>query len=363
MIPTLGPAAAGAVDAFLNKHCRAPSHYGELEQLRRLFTWRFRRGLERLLNGTLRSAGTVAVSDVRIAWIDKNPIASAPCLTKGTELGDVAIFSIDQQVGAGGSMVSANARAVILQAKIATAPAQIAQPSVPVNQSPSTSNELHLLSSWPVFDLRAAGASKSNLLDGVNVAPKARPGPHAWFIAAPGADPGPSMGWRSWWMAGEPSAGAPCATTFGELLVEFLNPTSSGRVGHPFTAQSLPTSSSGRGGAPGSASNWSDLCNTIRQLVPRYGAPRKRFALPTGQFGPAYPRVYSIPRHAAAFLQASPFDRPLVLQRAAQPHPHAPRSHLAEPFSPISRGGPIAPERDEPGMFVITVTTTNLEGH
>lgn len=361
MAPPLGHAAANSIDAFLNKHCRGPSDCGELEQLRQLFTWRFRRGLERLLNGTLLGTGRVAVADVRIAWIDKNPIARAPSLTRGTELGDAVIFSIDQKVTANGDPLLVDSRAVILQAKIAKTAAQITQPSVPINQSTSTPNELHLLSNWPVFDLRAAGRSKGDLLTGVDIAPSSLPSPHAWFIAAPGTDPGRSAGWPSWWMAGRALACDPCTTTFGRLLVEFLNPAGSGRVGHPFVTRPPFPKPTGQGGTQTPPPDWSDLCSTIQRLVPRYGAPRNKFRMPKGQFGPTFPRVYSIPRHASAFMQAAPSHRRLVMEYAANPHPRSPRWHYTDPFSPIARGGPVARESDEPGLFVLTITTTSFE--
>lgn len=359
MIPGLGPTAAGAIDAFLNKHCGNPANFGELQQLRQLFTWQFRRGLERLLNRTLLHSEQPIICDVQICWIDKIPIARASSLTKGTEIGDAVIFSFDQRVDPVGNILSLNARAAMLQAKIATDPAQIATPIVPVNYTSSTQNELQLLSNWPVFNLRATGASKTDLLRGVTVAPPINPAPHAWFIAAPGTMPVASKGWPSWWMAGRALSGDPCTTTLGQLLVAFLEPSNGNpEVGFPFKSVL-------RGNVPfanlGPPTDWCDLCNAIKGILPCYGAPKSIFRLPPGHMGPNFPRGYSIPRHASSYIAAGPSGLRLVQENAAELGANSPASRATDPFRSIRFGGPIVPENRDSGMFILTVTTTRIE--
>lgn len=379
MIPGLGPTAANVVDAFLNRRCRKPSSFGELEQLSRLFSLQFRRGLERLLNGTLlvgRShGGPLAVCDVQIGWIDKVPIAGrpsggAPGKKTGTEIGDAVIFSFDQQIDRHGGIISHDARAVVLQAKIATSTDQISAPTVPINVSKSTPNELSLLSTWPLFDLRATGSSRTDLLVGVDVNPPSLPAPHAWFIAAPGVEPAASTAWPSWWMAGRALSGDPCTTTFGQLLVAFLEPSGAGpAVGFEFNAMQPAKMSIGSGGTLGPPTSWSDLCNAIRWIIPRYGAPPSKFGL-------GAPRGYSIPWHQSSFISGKQSDLRFEIEKAAGLWPSE-RFHLLskmedagefwpflhralDPFRRIGRRGPIVPEGEEAGMFVMTVTKTRL---
>lgn len=357
MIPGLGPKDVRTIDAFLNNRCSNPAKYDELYQLKMLFTARFRRGLERLLNGTLLHSGRPKICDVQIGWIDKIPIAGAPQLSSGTEIGDAVIFSYDRRVDRHGKTASLDARAVILQAKIATQQTQIVAPTVPINYSASTPDELALLSSWPIFDLRATGASKTDLLKGVAVTSSVRPPPHAWFIAAPGSALGAAAkGWPSWWMAGRALNGDPCTTTLGQLLVAFLAPTrASPNVGFPFTVGFRSAALSTTGGPLGPPTDWSDLCNTIRWILPRYRAPRSKFPLPPGHFGPFNPRSYSIPWYAS--MPPSRFHS-LMKSAAGQPL-NGERRQARDPFRRVRSGGSIVPAEEGPGMFIMSITTTS----
>jgi hypothetical protein len=356
VIAGLGAAEAATIDGFINKVCQNPAHFGELEQLRLLFTWRFRRGLERLLNGTLHRQGRAAVCDVQIGWIDKIPVAMSPsALTRRTELGDAILLAFHDRRDFQGSLISSSARAALLQAKIATLSTQLAAPTVPVGRSKSTRNELALLSRWPVFDLYATGRSKTKLLQATSVRQTSCPSPHAWFIAAPGKPPHTSFAWPCWWMAGEADAGAPCTSTLGELIVAFLNPNASGaQVGVPFIRQvtgppaALPT-----------ASDWSDLCNEISRIVKRYPAPPTYFIRGNRVYGPPFPRSYSIPCWATSFLRASASGRKTVHERATGLSPNLSPRYGTEPFRPVRWGGPIAP-RGGRGMFLLAVTITSI---
>lgn len=355
MIPGLGNKSANAIDAFVNKVCANPPDFGELEQLRRLFTWRFRRGLERLLNGSLNRVGLPTVCDVQIGWIDKIPVARSRSLSSGTELGDAVLFAFDERRDLQGNLVNSAARAAILQAKIATLKKQIEAPAVPVGSSTSTPDELALLSAWPIFDLHATGRSKAKLIQGVNIGPSCSPSPHAWFIAAPGRAPAGSSGWPCWWMAGATASGAACATTLGELIVAFLAPsTSRVQVGFPFKRQ-LPGTSAG----PSANSDWSDLCNEIWQIAKNYTAPPKLFGPSKNVFGPMHPRIYSIPRWATSFLSAAPSGRVAIIDSAAGLHDGTPLWHKTSPFRPVPLGSPIAPSKKR-GMFIVAITVTSF---
>jgi hypothetical protein len=359
MIPGLGSAHASAVDAFINKLCRTPADFRELHQLRHLFTWRFRRGLERLINGTLHRTGRPAVCDVEIGWIDKIPMAEASTLSRRTEIGDAILFCFDESRDKKGNLVTNYARAAILQAKVTDTVGQLAAPTVPVTNSPSSPNELELLSNWPVFELFDTSASSRPSLLGVTVSQSlSRPAPHGWFIAAPGEAPRATSTWPCWWMAGEALNGAACTTTFGHLLVSFLSPPGAGpQVGAPFSSRGLGTPNS----LLLSPADWSDLCNHIRKILRRYRAPRSVFNMGPRVYGPVYPRVYSVSHFGAALLHRGPAGLASLQRCAAGISDDVSLRHGSDPFRPIRRGGPIIPYVEEPGMFVVTVRITSLQ--
>lgn len=357
MIPNLGLHEAATIDEFINKTCSRPAHFGELQQLRYLVSFRFRRGLERLLNGTLRRGRSHAVCDVRIGWIDKIPIARSKPLGRGTELGDMILFAFEERRDLGGGLLTELSRAAILQAKIATSVAQLAAPSVPIGIGSSTSNELALLSSWPPFALHQTSGSKQPRLKNVTVCPTTPPPPsHGWFIAAPGKPPTARSGWPCWWMAGQASNGVSCGTTFGELLIGFLTPSASGpRVGYPFNRQRSGTWPPPLASPP----DWSDLCNEVRRILSLYAAPRALFWPDRRLFGPGPPRVYSIPTWANEFVRAPAANRSRVLDQACGWGPFvSPRLGTA-PFRPSTYNVPYLPV-EERAMFALAVTITRF---
>lgn len=348
MLSHLNASDVAQIDGYVNHFCSRPANYNELSQLHRLFTRSLRRGLERLLNrASLRGRGG-GICDVQLAWIDKIPIARSAGLTRGTELGDAVLFAIEQWRDPTGRLLRGRARAAVLQAKIARDVAQLAAPSVPVGTGISSSNELVLLSNWPSFDLYPTAGSASPSLSGVKVTPTGAPPPEAWFIAAPGRGlgAGARAAWPCWWMAGQPSRGAACATTLGTMLVDFLLPAMSGAtVGAPFVHRD-PAPVGGVATPP----DWSDLCNEIRRIAARYHAP-------PSVFGAGQPRVYSIPFWANQML-AHPSYHEEVLQLAANPS----WRYADRPLGPRESGGDGLIRRGRMAVLSVTVTRIGDEG-
>ncbi len=347
MFVHLGPTEAARIDRYVNRHCKNPSSYAELSQLHQLFTLRFRRALELLLNRSLQRAGRPAVCDVQLGWIDKIPIARSPLLSKGTELGDAILFAFDERRDLTGKLLTKSARAVILQAKVARSTSQLGTPSVPIGTGVSSKNELALLSSWPSFDLYETARNASACLPSVTVAPSSAPPPEAWFIAAPGralsASTQPS--WPCWWMAGKPHPTAGCTTTIGELLVGLLAPSSSTPVvGTLFTRQTAPAPM----GTTARPADWSGLCNEIRRILDRYHAP-------PSLFGPSQPRLRSIPLWAQLFINLRPSGRRLVMDAAAGGHASCGLCHDPSLYPPV----PKLKGKDK-RIFVATVTVTRF---
>ena len=347
MFAHLGSTDAARIDRYVNRHCKNPKSYGELSQLHRLFTLRFRRALELLLNRSIRREGRPAVCDVQLGWIDKIPIARSPSLSKGTELGDAVLFAFDETRDFTGKLHTSRARAVILQAKVARGASQLGAPSVPIGTGMSSRNELTLLSSWPSFNLHETARNASPCLASVTVAPSAAPPAEAWFIAAPGHELSEATqpSWPCWWMAGDPRPSASCATTIGELLVGFLAPSSSTpTVGTPFTRQMAP---SPPGGAATSA-DWSDLCNEIQRILGRHHAP-------PSLFGPSQPRLHSIPLWAQLFIATHPSGHRSVMDAAAS------RLCWYDPCYDPFLYSPV-PDLEGKGkrVFVVTVTVTRF---
>jgi len=349
MFQHLGPFEALRIDRFVNRLCRNPAAYGELNQLHRLFTQPFRRALEMLLNRSLQQDGRPAVCDVRLGWIDKIPIARSASLTRGTELGDAVVFAIDERRDLTGNRLTATAQAVILQAKVARLTSQLSAPSVPIGTGKSSQNELTLLSSWPPFDLHDTSGSRSPCLTNVMVGPTAIPSREAWFIAAPGhaLSPLTRPSWPSWWMAGEARGSANCTTTIGDLIVNFLAPSPSAPpVGAPFILRPTPLP----GGGAATPANWSDLCNEILRILGLYSAP-------PSLFGTSQPRVYSVPTWAQLFTCVAASDQAWVTDAASgRLRPH----HRYDPPFGYSS----FPDWHGEGrkFFVVTVTITRFGG-
>lgn len=347
---------ATTIDRFINKTCKGQAGFGELTQLRQLFTARFRRGLERLLNGTMVRTGQHAVCGVELGWIDKIPVAENLLTKEKGEIGDAVVFSYEQHLLPSGAVHRSEARGVLMQAKIATASGQLLQPAVPVTTTPSSRKELALMSAWPQFHLYPTASKLMPTLKDVTLLPMAAPPAEGWFMVAPGERPKNASAWPSWWMAGKPMHGAKCDVTLGELLVAFLAPSPGGlEVGRGFAPDQI--------GAPArpasSPPDWSDLCNAVRRIAMAYEAPRSIFARPPWQFGPGLPRIH---RLLGWISEAD--ARAEMLRSACALHEGitGPCGYgIDDPFRPFRRGGPFVPESEEGGMFVLSVTTTRLK--
>ncbi len=347
---------ATSIDQFINKTCKGQTGFGELTQLRQLFTARFRRGLERLLNGTMVRTGQQAVCGVELGWIDKIPVAENLVTKEKGELGDAIVFSYEQHLLPSGAVHRSEARGVVLQAKIATTPGQLLQPTVPVTTTPSSRKELALMSAWPRFHLYPTANNRVATLEDVTLSPSAAPPAEGWFLAAPGERPKNASTWPSWWMAGKPLQGAQCDVTLGELLVAFLSPSPGGLdVGRRFAPDQI--------GAPArpasSPPDWSDLCNAVRRIAMAYEAPRSIFARPPWHIGPGLPRIHRLLGWMSDVDLLHQMLCPTYFSYEAMFGPHG--YGIDDPFRSFRRGGPFVPEGEEGGMFVLSVTTTRLE--
>lgn len=167
--------------------------------------------------------------EIKLAWIDKRPLAKLATQSKRGELGDAAFFYFEVfQTDRGIS--HRQARALIMQAKVAKEASQIAAPAVPVNPSKpssqsSTAREFELLSQWGQFDLYKTSGSKTAIVSGISVSPSSLPPAHGWYMATPRVHPKGALAkaWQAPWMCGPAGINAPCEVTLGELLRSFFS--------------------------------------------------------------------------------------------------------------------------------------------
>jgi len=227
---TLTPEHSAAIDAAIWKIYRSKLGGGELAQLAKLFArGELLKQLETILAPTLRHGRYYREElEIKLAWIDKRPLAKLANHSKRVELGDAAFFFFEQLANHGVS-IPQYGRALIMQAKVAKDMNQIASPSVPVNPvrpSPdsSTARELDLLSKWDTFDLYATSGSRDAIVTGISVAPASLPPAHGWYMATPRRHPAGSQAsaWKSPWMCAPAEAGVACAFTLGEVLRSFF---------------------------------------------------------------------------------------------------------------------------------------------
>ncbi|MFT9440437.1 MAG: hypothetical protein ABF593_01545 [Acetobacter papayae] len=250
------------------------AHYscGELRQLSKLFDAPFLDDLHKSMMRRVFSAGaSMANLSVELGYIDKMPYAK-PGVAAKREIGDAIIFGIEEIVSPSGVIISSNARAVVLQAKIATSKMQLSAPTVPIQPNTpnsSTRKELDLLSNWPPFKLyersRSSGPYIPHIFD--LAGHKSSPFPFGWYLVAPrtNSPPNPPLHsvWPSWWMLGGAILGQSCDTQFGDFLRTFLQgnklPTIRGllEVGASYKPK----------GSAGIATDWDVLCQTIYDLV------------------------------------------------------------------------------------------------
>lgn len=272
----------GRIDRATLRHGGMSGDLGELEQLAALFQPPYLRDLYQALAPRSRSEAQRRSLNIKLGWIDKMPLAAIGGARPRVELGDLAIFSIDQLVAPDGKPLgSPQARAVLAQAKVVRNLGRMRAPVVPgVREVGPTKRELALLAGWPQFDLYEWSGSHAPLVTGINLR-GATTGllPYGWYIAAP-CDPHKRLGnppfpWTSWWMAAPPVRSHPLDITFGRFLTEFLREkpitTNAGplSVGAQFACPSYPP--------PRIGSGWDRLCAELLALVEANPAPQHIF--------------------------------------------------------------------------------------
>ena len=360
--------AVDAVDRITRWHGRGGAGQVELDQLGRLFHPRYLRSLHRVLDNAQQTVGPRRSLDVKLAWIDKIPVAEVALKKPWTELGDAAIFAIEGVVSPSGVMGGFSARAVLLQAKIAEAKNQVLKPRVPIAaMRDSTKREYDLLSGWPSFNLYKAGGSKpgSWFMKDVDLrGPASGALPFGWYIAAPRPKKQSwavaNGTWPSWWMAGPPVVGHACDTSFGRFLQAALSgdkiTTTSGDLaaGEPFRCASYPPTTSG-------ATGWDRVCAEIIRLAEGGSAPQY---IATS----SVKRLVSMPQ-ALNFL-ASPSRYPTILAHGRIHIPHLASAGMSRSRHPALRFWdarrwmpPLCqgPSGDR-GMYVLVVRSLIHEG-
>ena len=225
------PEIAAEINSQIREIYRPHLGGSELRQLAKLF----KRGglltrLKNVLSPTLSPRRPRYREDleIRLAWIDKRPLAKLATNPRRVELGDAAIFFFDLFQTSGGNDYR-QSRALMLQAKAAKETSQIARPVVPVNPTrpratSSTARELELLSRWDRFDLYKTSGSRDPIVRGISAAPRKLPPANGWYMATLKRRPSNAerAAWKSPWMCAPAANGAPCAVTFGSLLLAFL---------------------------------------------------------------------------------------------------------------------------------------------
>jgi hypothetical protein len=134
----LEPGISNDIDFAIWEIYRNQLGGGELTQLAKLFK---ANGLPQRLTDIL--SPTLARPhphyreelEIKLAWIDKRPLAKLKTETSRVELGDAAIFFFDIFKVGQKFLYNHEARALVLQAKVAKEKRQIAQPVAPVNPS------------------------------------------------------------------------------------------------------------------------------------------------------------------------------------------------------------------------------------
>jgi hypothetical protein len=260
---------------------------GELAQLAKLFK---AGGLPQRLTDIL--SPTLASSlphyreelEIKLAWIDKRPLAKLKTETSRVELGDAAIFFFDIVKVGKRYLYNREARALVLQAKVAKEKRQIAQPLVPVNPgappaSSSTARELALLSNWAQFDLYATSGSIEPIVRDISVAQAKRPPPNGWYMATPKIQPDApdAAAWTSPWMCAPSASGSPCTVTLGSLLWHFLTASAFANSKVPLPEAGVNFKFDPQYFASPRGNGWDRLCVEILRLCPKNNLPQSLF--------------------------------------------------------------------------------------
>jgi hypothetical protein len=267
------------IDRAISLQYQGASGFGELAQLRRLFSPAFVSDLQQALAAD-QAKGAVTVT---LGWIDKRPYADMTVsgtkdahqnpITRPVELGDAAIF-VMEVTRLKDQTIRSRIRGLIVQAKAAPT---ASLPKVPVTAlSPShpncsTNKELALLSNWPKFDLYLANGRRGPILDTFTLPKCSSPPSYGWYAAAPGSRSSgwdTSGYWRSRWMCAPAVKGHLCDSTLGEVIEALFKRSSIDKV--PVGADCTMTYSVYQIGAPPILPNvteWDRLCATLVQLT------------------------------------------------------------------------------------------------
>ncbi len=360
MLPWLDDATVARIDKATLKYGRVHGTLGELEQLAVLLKPDYVRALYRAIAPVTLAERRRRVINIKLAWIDKIPLAATDWFDQRVELGDLAIFSIDRFATPDGKAFGPiRARGVLAQAKVVRGLRRLQHPLIPAARvAGSTKRELCLLSNWPKFDLYKTSASDDPIVENIDLRQGVvGPLPYAWYVAAP-CNPRASLGnppsaFPSWWMAGPPIRSDRFATTFGRFVCTFLGggklPTSVGdlEVGAGFRCASYPPAPSGGG--------WPRLCADILKLV-------EETPFPQYIFGPSKKRIVELQPVLSDFLTAA--RGPVQFVPAwSWPHPYT----LQRPVFDLLDGRwwrRTFMHEPEPGrgMPVLIVHTTTIEG-
>lgn len=287
MFSWLGNTEVDLIDKLCKKICTNNTKDGELKQLSVLFKARFVKRLGRILYPLPYLRPHTRTIEIKIGWIDKIPVARHSHFTQATELGDAVFFAFDEVINPiTGLSASFDARALIVQAKIADSYAQLKNPTVPITSARnknSTERELYLLEGWPKFDLFKTGKSDATkpYRTSIELNPVGTPLPlpYGWYIAAPKGKKmkhSLQMAWPSWWMAAPAINKYPCNITFGSLLVSFFTGAPNGNLPHHLEV-GKKTAWNYRSGLPAGASDWDNLCSDIYQILLENSPPQSLF--------------------------------------------------------------------------------------
>lgn len=348
------------IDRATLQHGRVHADLGELEQLAVLFRPPYLRDLYRALAPRSPSEARRRAVNIKLGWIDKIPLAETARFKERVELGDLAVFAIDQLAAPDGRPLGpARARGVLAQAKVVRAVERMRRPLVPgAPVRNSTARELILLSDWPRFDLYKASRSDTPLVSGVDLRSTAvGPLPYGWYIAAP-CDPKSRLGnpphpWASWWMAGPPIRGDALDTSFGSFLGAFLRgtpvATSVGPlpVGAPFACPTYPPAPVGGG--------WDRLCAELLKLLEEGPAPQHIF-------GQSKTRIASLRPVLNGFLSGGAGAMHLLPQFAWPDGPTWRRAIFDRTGSEWRRRRSDETPELGRGMPVLVIHTTQIDG-
>lgn len=147
------------INSAILKHGRTHADLGELEKVAVLFRPPYLRDLFQTLAPRSPQEARRRALNIKLGRIDKIPLAKTGLFDERVELGDLAIFAIDQVASPDGRPLSTvQAHGVIAQAKVVRSSRRMREALVSAARvRDDTQRELKLLSAWPKFDLCEEG--------------------------------------------------------------------------------------------------------------------------------------------------------------------------------------------------------------